>query len=386
MNLPEVVSEKEWQRAHEKLVAKEKAYLREGDKLAAERRRQPMHEIAKGYCFDGPDGEVSLLDLFEGRRQLGLYHFMFGPNQEEGCDGCSMFVDQVGHPAHLRARDTTFVLVSRAPVEKLQAFKRRMGWDEIPWYSDGKSDFGVDFGFSPPEPQPDKHQDGEIFGFNVFIRATRGGSTAPTSPTGVGWRRSAPSGPFSTVPRWDARRSGRKPPRAARKGRSSIGGGCTIATRIPRSPRERARPFRRRCQRASSSTTALLRSRESRCRRWVPLDVRPWGRAASASSPRSCSRAKQQRYAECSARWVSEMIRVREDAPPVRCHKQVIRGLRVSSHLPLTVQRMPAHCREGRPFAKPPGVDRDRREARVAGIPVRIDHRREVITHRVAVG
>ena len=81
-----------------------------------------------------------------------------------------MFVDQLTHLAHLHARDTTFVLVSRAPVKKLEAFKQRMGWDEIPWYSDGNSDFGVDFGFSPLEPDPSRHQDGEVFGFNVFIR------------------------------------------------------------------------------------------------------------------------------------------------------------------------------------------------------------------------
>jgi predicted dithiol-disulfide oxidoreductase (DUF899 family) len=170
MNLPEVVSAEEWQRAREKLLAAEKAHMREGDRLAAERRRQPMHEITKDYRFNGPDGEVRLLDLFEGRRQLALYHFMFGPNRDEGCDGCSMFVDQIGHPAHLHARDTTFALVSRASPEKLLAFRRRMGWDEIPWYSDGESDFGVDFGFSPPEPLPDEDQDGEVFGFNVFVR------------------------------------------------------------------------------------------------------------------------------------------------------------------------------------------------------------------------
>ena len=170
MNLPEVVPERQWQRAREELLAKEKAYMRAGDRLAAERRRQPMYEIPKGYRFDGPDGEVSLLGLFEGRRQLVLYHFMFRPNRDEGCDGCSMFVDQLTHLAHLEARDTTFVLVSRAPLEKLEAFKHRMGWDDIPWYSDGKGDFGVDFGFSPPQPQRDQDQDGEVFGFNVFIR------------------------------------------------------------------------------------------------------------------------------------------------------------------------------------------------------------------------
>jgi predicted dithiol-disulfide oxidoreductase (DUF899 family) len=170
MNLPEVVSEQEWQRAHEELLAKEKLHTRAGDRLAAERRRQPMHEITKDYRFAGPDGEVSLVDLFEGRRQLALYHFMFGPTQDEGCDGCSMVVDQLTHLAHLHARDTTFVLVSRAPLEKLETFKGRMGWDGIPWYSDGEGDFGIDFGFSPPEPKPNEHQDGEMFGLNVFIR------------------------------------------------------------------------------------------------------------------------------------------------------------------------------------------------------------------------
>jgi predicted dithiol-disulfide oxidoreductase (DUF899 family) len=84
MKLPEIVSEEAWHRTHEQLLAREKAYMREGDKLAAERRRQPMHEITVDYRFEGPDGELSLLDLFEGRRQLALYHFMFGPNQGEG--------------------------------------------------------------------------------------------------------------------------------------------------------------------------------------------------------------------------------------------------------------------------------------------------------------
>ena len=174
MNLPDVVSEQDWKRAREELLAKEKLHMREGDRLAAERRRQPMHEITKDYRFEGPDGEVSLLDLFEVRRQLALYHFMFGPNQDEGCDGCSMVVDQLTHPAHLNARDTTFVLVSRARLQKLETFKRRMGWDGVPWYSDGEDDFGIDFGFSPPEPKPDEDQDGEMFGLNVFIRDDEG--------------------------------------------------------------------------------------------------------------------------------------------------------------------------------------------------------------------
>ena len=115
MNLPPVVSETEWQAASEALLAEEKDVTRARDALAAKRRRLPMVRIDKDYLFDGPHGTATLLDLFEGRRQLLLYHFMFGPNQDAGCDGCSMFVDHIGHLAHLRARDTSFALVSRAP-------------------------------------------------------------------------------------------------------------------------------------------------------------------------------------------------------------------------------------------------------------------------------
>ena len=99
--LPEIVSEAEWRAAHDKLLIKEKEQTRALDALAAERRRLPMVRIDKAYVFDGPEGKVSLLDLFEGRRQLLVYHFMFGHSREVGCPGCSMFVDQVGHPAHL---------------------------------------------------------------------------------------------------------------------------------------------------------------------------------------------------------------------------------------------------------------------------------------------
>lgn len=169
MELPPIVSEEEWQRSREALLEKEKAQMRAADALAAERRRLPMVEIEKSYELDGPEGKASLPDLFEGRPQLIVYHFMFGPSSDDGCDGCSMFVDNLGHLAHLRARDTSFALVSRAPPAKLEAFKRRMGWD-VPWYSSFESDFNVDFGVSPPEPQPDRHQDGEGFGLSVFLR------------------------------------------------------------------------------------------------------------------------------------------------------------------------------------------------------------------------
>jgi predicted dithiol-disulfide oxidoreductase (DUF899 family) len=169
MNLPRVVSTDEWQAARDQLLDKEKAHMRAGDALAAERRRLPMVEIDKDYVLEGPDGDATLADLFEGRRQLIVYHFMYGPNQDHGCDGCSMFVDNLGHLAHLHARDTSLALVSRAPLAKLEPFKERMGWT-VPWYSSFDSDFNVDFGVSPEEPQADQYQDGEMFGLSVFIR------------------------------------------------------------------------------------------------------------------------------------------------------------------------------------------------------------------------
>ena len=169
MNLPPVVPETEWQAAHEALLAEGKEATRAGDALAAKRRRLPMVRIDNDYVFDGPDGKATLLDLFEGRRQLLLYHFMFGPNQDAGCDGCSMFVDQVGHLAHLHARDTSFALVSRAPITKIEAYRTRMGWT-IPWYSSFESDFNVDFGVGPETPREGVYQDGESFGLSVFIR------------------------------------------------------------------------------------------------------------------------------------------------------------------------------------------------------------------------
>jgi predicted dithiol-disulfide oxidoreductase (DUF899 family) len=169
MNLPAVVSETEWQAAREALLAEEKEATRARDALAAKRRRLPRVRIGKNYALDGQDGTASLLDLFEGRRQLVLYHFMFGPNQEVGCDGCSMFVDQIGHLAHLHARDTSFALVSRAPLAKIEAYRTRMGWT-IPWYSSFESSFNVDLGVGPETPQPDVYQEGETFGLSVFLR------------------------------------------------------------------------------------------------------------------------------------------------------------------------------------------------------------------------
>jgi predicted dithiol-disulfide oxidoreductase (DUF899 family) len=169
MNLPPLVSETEWQAALDAHRAREKEATHARDALAAERRRLPRVRIAKDYTFDGPDGTVSLPDLFEGRRQLLLYHFMFGPNQEAGCDGCSMVLDQIPHLAHLHARDTSFAAVSRAPLAKIEAYRQRMGWT-VPWNSSFESDFNVDFGVGPETPQPDVYQDGEIFGLSAFLR------------------------------------------------------------------------------------------------------------------------------------------------------------------------------------------------------------------------
>ena len=165
MTLPTVVSKAEWRAARERLLAKEKEATRARDALAADRRRLPMVRVEKDYVLAGPGGAARLLDLFEGRRQLILYHFMFAPGvdgwPDAGCDGCSMFVDQVGHLAHLHARDTSFALVSRAPIHNIERYRRRMGWT-IPWFSSEGSDFNVDFGVTT--------EAGETFGLSVFLR------------------------------------------------------------------------------------------------------------------------------------------------------------------------------------------------------------------------
>jgi len=165
MKLPQVVSPEEWQAARDRLLVKEKAHTKASDALAAERRRLPMVRIDKEYVFEGRDGKARLLDLFQGRRQLILYHFMFAPDvdgwPDAGCDGCSMMVDQFGHPAHLHARDTSLAVVSVAPLDRIEAYRQRMGWT-FPWYSSEGTDFNADLGLSTPE--------GETFGLSVFLR------------------------------------------------------------------------------------------------------------------------------------------------------------------------------------------------------------------------
>ncbi|HEX2292107.1 MAG TPA: DUF899 domain-containing protein [Gaiellaceae bacterium] len=229
MDPPPVVSQGEWQEAQDALLAKEKEATRARDALAAERRRLPRVRIEKAYVFDGPDGKARLVDLFEGRRQLLLYHFMFGPNQEVGCDGCSMFVDQIGHPAHLHARDTSFALVSRAPIEKIEAYRKRMGWS-LPWYSWFGTDFGVDFGTSPETPQEGTYQDGESFGLSVFLReGDEVHRTYFTSRRGVEALGSVWTlldlTPLGRQEEW-----GRTLPPAIRRGRRTSGGAATTST------------------------------------------------------------------------------------------------------------------------------------------------------------
>src|ERR1700754_1912782 len=138
MHTPAIVSPREWEAAHEQMLVKEKELTRARDALAAERRRMPWMAVEQAYAFEGATGTASLLDLFEGRRQLIVYRAFYEPGvfgwPEHACRGCSMVADQVAHLAHVNARDTTLAFVSRAPLADIAKLKARMGW-EMPWYS-----------------------------------------------------------------------------------------------------------------------------------------------------------------------------------------------------------------------------------------------------------
>jgi predicted dithiol-disulfide oxidoreductase (DUF899 family) len=160
MKTPQIVTPQEWEAARQALLVKEKAATRARDALAAERRRMPWVAVPQAYAFDGPAGRVSLLDLFEGRRQLIVYRAFFEPGvygwPDHACPGCSLVADQVAHVAHLNARDTTLAFASRAPQQDIERVKARMGW-AMPWYTmtdEFDADFGVD----------------EWHGTNAFIR------------------------------------------------------------------------------------------------------------------------------------------------------------------------------------------------------------------------
>src|SRR6185295_17732460 len=148
-----VVSEEEWLEARRKLLAKEKEFTRLQDEMNRERRSLPWVKVTKNYLFEGPSGQETLGDLFDGRSQLLIYHFMFGPDDKAGCPHCSLRADGFnGINIHLKHRDVTMIAASRAPFEKIDAYRKRMGWD-FKWVSSGRCDFNRDMNayFSPED-------------------------------------------------------------------------------------------------------------------------------------------------------------------------------------------------------------------------------------------
>lgn len=141
---PNIVTREEWLRERLALLEQEKALTRQRDAVNRARRALPAVRVEKDYVFEGKSGRRTLSELFDGRHQLIVYHFMLDPAEDAGCEGCSHLADNIPHLSHLHARDTTFALVSRAPWPKIDAFRRRMGWD-LPWYSSFGSDFNYDF-------------------------------------------------------------------------------------------------------------------------------------------------------------------------------------------------------------------------------------------------
>lgn len=178
---PRIASSDEWLAARKELLAREKELTKHRDRINAERRRLPMVKLEKDYVFDGPDGKRSLADLFEARRQLIVYHFMFDPEWDTGCMGCTGYVDAIGDLSMLGERDTSFALVSRAPLAKLMAYKTDKGWN-VPWYSSLGSDFNYDFHVTLDESvapveynyrsqaEMKRPIEGEEHGLSVFFR------------------------------------------------------------------------------------------------------------------------------------------------------------------------------------------------------------------------
>lgn len=158
---PKIVSREEWLVARETLLAHEKELTRHHDRVSAERRRLPMVKVEKTYTFNGLEGKPTLYDLFDGLSQLIVYHFMFDPSWEQGCMGCTGFVNDLGDLSELKVRNTQFVIISRAPFEKLLEYKTRMGWKH-PWYSAFDTDFNQDFHVTV--------DGGERHGLSVFFR------------------------------------------------------------------------------------------------------------------------------------------------------------------------------------------------------------------------
>jgi predicted dithiol-disulfide oxidoreductase (DUF899 family) len=156
----EIVSEAEWLLARKELLTREKEFTRQRDALSAARRELPMVKIAKEYLFEGPDGKETLADLFDGRSQLIVYHFMLGPDWEEGCKSCSYLADHFdGANWHLPHRDATFVVISRAPLSKIEPYKKRMGW-RFKWVSSHGNNFNFDYHVSFTKAEEAK---GEVY-------------------------------------------------------------------------------------------------------------------------------------------------------------------------------------------------------------------------------
>jgi predicted dithiol-disulfide oxidoreductase (DUF899 family) len=187
MNQPVVVSRSTWLAVRKQLLSKEKEFTRQRDALSLERRKLPMVKLEKNYIFESPEGPRSLRDLFVGRRQLIVYHFMFDPEWDEGCKGCSYFADNfVGSLVHLAARNTSFAVISRAPLAKIESFRKRMGWN-FPWLSSFGNDFNYDFQVTLDPDRTEYHYNyddakallaagkiwfpkGELPGLSVFFR------------------------------------------------------------------------------------------------------------------------------------------------------------------------------------------------------------------------
>lgn len=175
---PPIASAEEWLAARKQLLEAEKELTRQSDRVNAQRRRLPMVEITKAYSFDGPEGRRSLLDLFDGQRQLIVYHFMFDPEWDKGCDGCTSLVDALGDLSDLAKNDTAFALISRAPLEKLEKFKALHGWPWR-WYSSHDSDFNYDF-----HATYDESRAPILANFRTQAeREARGATTAPKGET-----------------------------------------------------------------------------------------------------------------------------------------------------------------------------------------------------------
>jgi predicted dithiol-disulfide oxidoreductase (DUF899 family) len=219
MNTPPIVSRQEWETARQQLLVKEKSLTRERDALAAERRRMPWMAVEKAYEFEGPEGKVSLLDLFEGRRQLIVYRAFFEPGvfgwPDHACRGCSLGADQVAHLAHLNARDTTLVYASRASQADIARLKKRMGW-EMPWYT---------------SPTASTRTSALMNGTATMCSsATASGCSARTSSTTAATKRWGAHGATSISRRSAVRRLGRIRRKVIPKPRHTSGGTGTTTT------------------------------------------------------------------------------------------------------------------------------------------------------------